>query len=101
MRSRERAGARADRLGRRAVGVVASMATGARHGSSTEIRVSNTFSPEEVLIVRKAFLLARKTYNRRPSKTENDLLAKTVVGLAADGCLDVEILALRTVIRAF
>jgi hypothetical protein len=59
----------------------------------------HAYSPEEAQAVREAYNLARRTFKRRLTNEENSGLAKAVMELAATGCVEVDRLATRAVIR--
>jgi hypothetical protein len=58
-----------------------------------------SYSPEEAQIIRDAYLIAARSFERRLSTTERHRLAQTIIDLAAHGCLESQRLATRAVIR--
>jgi hypothetical protein len=61
--------------------------------------LKHSYSPEEADVIRKAFVLAKRTFNRKLTNEESSGLAKAIMDLAARGCLEAEQLATRAVIR--
>jgi hypothetical protein len=61
-----------------------------------------SFAPAEVQIIKNAFELAKKTLESgRPlTKAEEDNLAREIIVLAKEGCLETERLADRAITRS-
>jgi hypothetical protein len=61
-----------------------------------------SFNPDEVKIIADAYALALKIFESKPlSKIHQDILAREIIVLAEEGCLETERLATRAIMRVF
>jgi hypothetical protein len=67
-----------------------------------EAAMLTSFNPEEVKIITDAYALALKIFESKPlSKIHQDILAREIIVLAEEGCLETERLATQAIVRAF